>query len=380
MATDNCIWFITLLALHWRMIRHALTLQVCCKSAGLCRIRRLWGVNRSRVVPLRSGNSLGHESCFHITFKNTVYHGVSLFPLSSSRWSMLIIKHTIVFFICTTFTYIYILHVCTCFTSNGLLKYCHTNKTSMKIFTFAAKTIANCTHKSSTKILKTNGGCDQHLLDLDALLRALQRICLATMAAQGWVAYVACVDFWRLVMKKANQSKRKAWDATFYTTATCNRSWNVFHSSMSDFIGRSFHIEIFRRFRHAPNLQLREDSLAKKSLMPREMCWANLRSSHCKGRISTRVLPHKSPDYHLGCSIIKPSKSMESMTSFSVGWPGDRGDAPRPGTRPEKVIVGKAWVSGKLGAAPHFIPSAVCRLQPGTTHATKWRGEKNVSS
>eukprot|EP00434_Breviolum_minutum_P002373 symbB.v1.2.002097.t1/scaffold114.1/size323002/3 len=27
--------------------------------------------------------------------------------------------------------------------------------------------------------------CDQHLLDLDALLRALQRICLATMAAQG---------------------------------------------------------------------------------------------------------------------------------------------------------------------------------------------------
>lgn len=68
----------------------------------------------------------------------------------------------------------------------------HKQNPSMKIFTFAEKTIANCIHKSSTKILKTNGGCDQHLLDLDALLRALQRICLATMAAQGWVAYVAC--------------------------------------------------------------------------------------------------------------------------------------------------------------------------------------------
>lgn len=40
------------------------------------------------------------------------------------------------------------------------------------------------------------------------------------------------------------------------------------------FIGRFFHIEILRRFRHAPNLQLQENSLAKKTWMPREMCLA----------------------------------------------------------------------------------------------------------
>lgn len=153
MATDNCIWLITLLALHWRMIRHALTLEVCCKNAGLCRIRRWWGVNRSRVVPLRLGNSLGHESCFHVTSENTVYHGVSLFPLSSSRWSMLIIKHN--YIICTTFTYIYIYYMYVLALHRMVYWYIATQTSpSMKIFRFAAKTIANCTHKSSTKILK----------------------------------------------------------------------------------------------------------------------------------------------------------------------------------------------------------------------------------
>lgn len=257
MATDNCIWLITLLALHWRMIRHALTLEVCCKNAGLCRIRRWWGVNRSRVVPLRLGNSLGHESCFHVTSENTVYHGVSLFPLSSSRWSMLIIKHN--YIICTTFTYIYIYITCMYLLyiewSTDILP--HKQVPAWKSSGLLQKQLPIALTNRPPKSSKRNGGCDQHLLDLDALLRALQRICLATMAAQGWVAYVACVDFWRLVMKKANQSKWKAWDAKFYMTATCNRSWNVFHRSMSDFIGRFFHIEILRRFRHhAPNLQL----------------------------------------------------------------------------------------------------------------------------
>lgn len=142
----------------------------------------------------------------------------------------------------------------------------HKQNPSMNFFHVCCKN--NCQLHSQivlSESSKTNGGCDQNLLDLDALLRALQRICLATMAAQGWVAYVACVDCWRLVMKISNQSKRKAWDAKFYTTATCNRSWNAFHRSMADFIGRFFHIEILRRFRHAPNLQLQEDSLAKKS-------------------------------------------------------------------------------------------------------------------
>lgn len=137
------------------------------------------------------------------------------------------------------YIYIYILHVCTCFTSNGLLIYCHTNKVpAWKSSRLLQKQLPIALTNRPPKSSKRNGGCDQHLLDLDALLRALQRICLATMAAQGWVAYVACVDFWRLVMKKANQSKWKAWDAKFYTTATCNRSWNAFHRSMADGIHR----------------------------------------------------------------------------------------------------------------------------------------------
>ena len=138
----------------------------------------------------------------------------------------------------------------------------HKQSPSMKIFTFAAKTIANCTHKSSTKILKKK----RRLWPTSIRLG-----CLATCFATNLLGHHGCsrlglhAKCWRLVMKKANQSKWKAWDAKFYTTGTRKRSWNVFHGSMSDFIGRSFHIEIFRRFRHAPNLQLQEDSLAKKS-------------------------------------------------------------------------------------------------------------------
>ena len=67
--------------------------------------------------------------------------------------------------------------------------YFYTKKYSMKSVFFVELQLQN--HSPSPlnpdcQTLKTNGGCDQHLLDLDALLRALQRICLATMGAQGW--------------------------------------------------------------------------------------------------------------------------------------------------------------------------------------------------
>ena len=115
---------------------------------------------------------------------------------------------------------------------------------SMKIFRFAAKTIANCTHKSSCQ----NPQNKRRLWPTSIRLGCLATCFATNLLGHHGCSRLGCICCMRGFLEVGDEESEsikteshsfwKAWDATFYTTATCNRSWNVFHRSMSDFIGR----------------------------------------------------------------------------------------------------------------------------------------------